>query len=178
MTASSAMRRKFQSTHPRRVWQRIENLYPPIFRFNPHTHEGCDGLPRLSPSPCDSFNPHTHEGCDTGCYTLCTNYLVSIHTPTKGVTNYLHTSVMVIEVSIHTPTKGVTWWGWIEGPRHRVSIHTPTKGVTAHTEYFLILREVSIHTPTKGVTQTAISKNMVNKFQSTHPRRVWPTYAH
>ena len=79
--------KKFQSTHPRRVWHDKPfcygfclsvSIHTPtkgvtlntnlltLFSksFNPHTHEGCDKwkqLPRPSP---DSFNPHTHEGCD------------------------------------------------------------------------------------------------------------------
>ena len=36
--------------------------------------------------------------------------------------------------------------------------------------------EVSIHTPTQGVTQApAISPAASQQFQSTHPRRVWPS---
>ena len=76
--------------------------------FNPHTHEGCDCqsrfflasselfqsthprrvwlcMPRLSNSGI-GFNPHTHEGCDTSFRFLPPNKMVSIHTPTKGVT--------------------------------------------------------------------------------------------
>ena len=54
-----------------------------------------------------------------------------------------------------------------------VSIHTPTKGVTF--ELWLNLRafSVSIHTPTKGVTNLRQDFVILNKFQSTHPRRVW-----
>ena len=62
---------------------------------------------------------------------------------------------MMILVSIHTPTKGVT-------PRFNkgsstggVSIHTPTKGVTKTRHYQTIVLQVSIHTPTKGVTTVA-----------------------
>ena len=34
--------------------------------------------------------------------------------------------------------------------------------------------QVSIHTPTKGVTSLLDSLNYLVRFQSTHPRRVWP----
>ena len=54
----------FQSTHPRRVWQNI----------------------KASLSSLTSFNPHTHEGCDTNYVYKLSNWVVSIHTPTKGVT--------------------------------------------------------------------------------------------
>ena len=36
----------------------------------------------------ESFNPHTHEGCDTNTVNgSLIERIVSIHTPTKGVTN-------------------------------------------------------------------------------------------
>ena len=34
--------RKFQSTHPRRVWLRLLSLIRLRAGFNPHTHAGCD----------------------------------------------------------------------------------------------------------------------------------------
>ena len=77
------------------------------------------------------FIPHTHEGCDFTIRVYHKVLVVSIHTPTKGVTHRIDITVFVLIVSIHTPTKGVT---------HRIDI----------TVFVLI---VSIHTPTKGVTQ-------------------------
>ena len=57
-----------------------------VFCFNPHTHEGCDWAFVIGGSECRSFNPHTHEGCDSYLFPLQLYVLVSIHTPTKGVT--------------------------------------------------------------------------------------------
>ena len=54
------------------------------------------------------FIPHTHEGCD---FTIRVYHKVLV-------------------VSIHTPTKGVTTEGFLFGIAQKVSIHTPTKGVT------------------------------------------------
>ena len=79
----------FQSTHPRRVW--------PTRRWSRFTTSR-------------SFNPHTHEGCDYCCIWLDIFWPVSIHTPTKGVTEFSKSMIEVIKVSIHTPTKGVTVW--------------------------------------------------------------------
>ena len=76
------------------------------------------------------FNPHTHEGCDFAYRAIFSCALVSIHTPTKGVT------VKIFGLPVSLP----------------VSIHTPTKGVTDHTLKVIATRSVSIHTPTKGVT--------------------------
>ena len=57
--------------------------------FNPHTHEGCDTSRLPSSLPTRSFNPHTHEGCDCLLVgVVAVAFGVSIHTPTKGVTNY------------------------------------------------------------------------------------------
>ena len=102
-----------------------------LFCFNPHTHEGCDrnhnGLKHFK----KGFNPHTHEGCDLwiflklavvlqfqsthprrvwlpSTYSKTTHFVVSIHTPTKGVTVLSLSWIMLMLVSIHTPTKGVT----------------------------------------------------------------------
>ena len=64
---SSQWRFQFQSTHPRRVWRRYNLSRAKAARFNPHTHEGCDLLKSLRASNAE---------------------MVSIHTPTKGVTAY------------------------------------------------------------------------------------------
>ena len=55
-----------------------------------------------------SFNPHTHEGCDDASSKLDNMQKVSIHTPTKGVTDVKVCVIALERVSIHTPTKGVT----------------------------------------------------------------------
>ena len=56
---------------------------------------------------------------------------VSIHTPTKGVTQAVVWYYTNIIVSIHTPTKGVTGDIFAHVHQPTVSIHTPTKGVTS-----------------------------------------------
>ena len=79
-------------------------------------------------------------------------FLVSIHTPTKGVTKNGDDRCKSSRVSIHTPTKGVTWCQLCRDWLCYVSIHTPTKGVTFNSRYAELDVRVSIHTPTKGVT--------------------------
>ena len=119
-------------------------------------------------------------------------------------------------VSIHTPTWGVTLRGTREYAYPRVSIHTPTWGVTYskdqnsadivfqsthlhevwHYQATKFLRHrcfnphtymrcdedaktvdlatfVSIHTPTWGVTGKAVYLLSINEFQSTHLHEVW-----
>ena len=55
-----------------------------------------------------SFNPHTHAGCDFEQDDVVPELIVSIHTPTQGVTQGALTEKQVQTVSIHTPTQGVT----------------------------------------------------------------------
>ena len=126
------------------------------------------------------FNPHTHAGCDSSSVCWWLRSLVSIHTPTQGVTAITILHRCEVSVSIHTPTQGVTLWEQqvfmykqCFNPhthagcdlRHHfpniskamVSIHTPTQGVTnrLRTEN-QELKTVSIHTPTQGVTENQI----------------------
>ena len=142
--------------------------------FNPHTHAGCDGSWVFWFNKFQGFNPHTHAGCDIISMILLCVIMVSIHTPTQGVTS---------ETLLYS-----CWSG--------VSIHTPTQGVTGNIGYLNYKSNVSIHTPTQGVTPKAISiltalfgfnphthagcdllkvgqNSWLAKFQSTHPRRVW-----
>ena len=64
-----------------------------ILRFNPHTHEGCDFKFLIKGMALLCFNPHTHEGCDTDERFYQAVIKVSIHTPTKGVTDKAFSSV-------------------------------------------------------------------------------------
>ena len=101
----------------------------------------------------------------------------------------------VLLVSIHTPTWGVTVFFYFFNGRYRfqsthlhevwlrvlhlrymflyVSIHTPTWGVTfcSHPscDHFI----VSIHTPTWGVTWLHNNRTGIGMFQSTHLHEVW-----
>ena len=84
---TNSIHTKFQSTHPRRVWLQV--CPAPLFFvlcFNPHTHAGCDVFICSDYTICQSFNPHTHAGCDVWENTFSQADIVSIHTPTQGVT--------------------------------------------------------------------------------------------
>ena len=158
-------------THEGCDWS-VSSLLSRRLRFNPHTHEGCDNNLHIGFQDLCSFNPHTHEGCDGRMCRCCRCGIVSIHTPTKGVTIIFICHDKETQVSIHTPTKGVTL---VEPYFHavkQVSIHTPTKGVTAYDKPQYVSRYVSIHTPTKGVTNPFFTLFLMHLFQSTHPRRV------
>ena len=80
---------KFQSTHPRRVWLILIDLPLTWVRFNPHTHAGCDTVKRH----------------------CALNLLVSIHTPTQGVT-WLPVALGLISPCFnpHTHAGCDIWW--------------------------------------------------------------------
>ena len=99
--------------------------------FNPHTHEGCDLVATRRQLAKKCFNPHTHEGCDYLVTYLQVVMLVSIHTPTKGVTQL--TSILCLHTDSFNP-------------------HTH-EGCDLNMRELIFLLIVSIHTPTKGVTK-------------------------
>ena len=96
------------------------------------------------------FIPHTHEGCD---FTIRVYHKVLV-------------------VSIHTPTKGVTLEH--EGCPATFCCFNPHthEGCDSFHNQIILNYLVSIHTPTKGVTERGESVTRMFKFQSTHPRRV------
>ena len=164
----------FQSTHPRRVW--LNNGIASNINLWVSIHTPTQGVTinfRASGSlfPFQSTHPRRVWHYQ---YTFRQLIYVSIHTPTQGVTFVDREPWRRIEVSIHTPTQGVT-------PKHLdkykipfVSIHTPTQGVT-----ILPQRCKTIHWGFNPHTHAGcdIAKTFAchasEKFQSTHPRRVW-----
>ena len=104
------LRRRFQSTHPRRVWLRLQRLPMAICKFQ-STH----------PRRVWPFSPY---------YCNRMQRKVSIHTPTKGVTNGPCTMPLLQEFQSTHPRR--VWHSLFSYPLNLiyVSIHTPTKGVT------------------------------------------------
>ena len=100
---------QFQSTHPRRVWHWLLPVVGLINQcFNPHTHAGCDLRLVHRCLTLNSFNPHTHAGCDRFCSILKLNrYCFNPHTH-AGCDKFLCEHCRKGLVSIHTPTQGVT----------------------------------------------------------------------
>ena len=142
------------------------------------------------------FNPHTHEGCDGKNQLSSNKHQVSIHTPTKGVTQIEYCRHYHDSVSIHTPIQGVTRFIYRFFMKWLVSIHTPIQGVTlsplwvssncwcfnphTHTgcdtiQIAILTKFISFnpHTHTGCDYQYVYHQNQPNQFQSTHPYRVW-----
>ena len=119
--------------------------------FNPHTHAGCDPSFLTMIAPKASFNPHTHAGCDFKDFGFMVLFIVSIHTPTQGVT-WLGLLCHYIFASFNPHTHA------------GCDALYPWKGTAGLL--------VSIHTPTQGVTNEEVAKTGDFMFQSTHPRRV------
>ena len=79
-----------------------------FYNFNPHSHEGSDQKTDRKNKVLNYFNPHSHEGSDIQATQNTIHYIISIHTPTKGVTVQNIVQFVHYIISIHTPTKGVT----------------------------------------------------------------------
>ena len=102
-------------------------------------------------------------------------YLISIHTPTKGVTENPYMSNVELWISIHTPTKGVTLSclrlscitynfnphshegsdSRMQRSRRSLQYFNPHshEGSDQRKSIFYFFTGISIHTPTKGVTK-------------------------
>ena len=166
---------KFQSTHPRRVWHNtvVITLFP--FCFNPHTHAGCDSIKHSSTSLSHSFNPHTHAGCDSGrIMFIIKTGIVSIHTPTQGVTQILLDSQAQQILFQSTHPRRVWLLAMTIVLRLLVSIHTPTQGVTLTSSGAWSYQSMFQSTHPRRVWHCDCSNSLrCSQFQSTHPRRVW-----
>ena len=81
----------FQSTHPRRVWPYLglDSVLDDKFQST-HPRRVWPYLGKSS-AGSEGFNPHTHAGCDFGSMRYDSDSLVSIHTPTQGVTKFSST---------------------------------------------------------------------------------------
>ena len=167
--------------------------------FNPRTREGCDGTYRktgvgtiisihapakgatlvrdvqdlaskisihapakgatlttcLSAGPQLNFNPRTREGCDQ---------------------SHIEQLKDQVRISIHAPAKGATLFYLHTGQTCRISIHAPAKGATLALGPLYMFRQISIHAPAKGATDKKTIYIGSSKFQSTHPRRVRPSF--
>ena len=166
---------KFQSTLPRREWQKpdpcmtelteisihtpakgvTENVKKRIQRFFISIHTPAKGVTWLTEGKGEmftDFNPHSREGSDGIMTERDIAFVkISIHTPAKGVTIFIKKHIFNSWISIHTPAKGVT-----------LSEYNIKDKIT-----------ISIHTPAKGVTQSKQSLSGHYTFQSTLPRREW-----
>ena len=143
---------KFQSTHPRRVWLYINwaNKRANVFQ-----------------------STHPRRVWPIGCK-LEIRVLEFQSTHPRRVWHLFRVAFLFhLCVSIHTPTKGVTQhWQYRPKCDNRFNPHTH-EGCDFTIFHDLAVWGVSIHTPTKGVT-SEIGKAITRiAFQSTHPRRVW-----
>ena len=119
------------------------------------------------------FNPHTHEGCDGKNQLSSNKHQVSIHTPTKGVTQIEYCRHYHDSVSIHTPIQGVTHKGskttavWKFQSTHPYRVWRMVQLIIISKLCF------NPHTHTGCDRTAAIMASSYYKFQSTHPYRVW-----
>ena len=141
--------------------------------FNPHTYMRCDSRHWAMLPATTSFNPHTYMRCDSA-FMMFDAFLLSFNPHTYMRCDLAMSAALnALMVSIHTPTWGVTLFKLRRGLRYIVSIHTPTWGVTEIPDLEHCGVRVSIHTPTWGVTAKYAQIREKREFQSTHLHEVW-----
>ena len=59
------------------------------FDFNPHSRKGSDSYRSGKSEDCKNFNPHSRKGSDSFGNSLDGLFLISIHTPARGVTVFV-----------------------------------------------------------------------------------------
>ena len=86
-------KRKFQSTHPYRVWllNAVISASKEAFQST-HPYRVWPDLFLFRQIIC-GFNPHTHTGCDAAADQAAASAAVSIHTPIQGVTSLAFVSL-------------------------------------------------------------------------------------
>ncbi len=112
-------------------------------------------LPIVTNCAETNFNPRTHVGCDVCQITHHFGVVISIHAPTWGAT-----SVRGAMCSLPTNFN----------PRTHV-------GCDARTVVRTWNNAISIHAPTWGATLSPLEATATERFQSTHPRGVRPTWS-
>ena len=67
------------------------------FHFNPHSHAGSDSIVKTVRISTSYFNPHSHAGSDPPALPpIFPAFMISIHTPTQGVTVAVGESLYVL----------------------------------------------------------------------------------
>ena len=100
---------------------------------------------------------------------------ISIHAPAKGATKRYIVHIDDLEISIHAPAKGATLMRSSLLRSTHISIHAPAKGATTYV--FAKLRQVLHFNPRSregSDNSRAINPRMIERFQSTLPRRERP----
>ena len=142
----------FQSTHPRRVWQVL-----------------------LSSSGGSSSFQSTHlrRVWQIVLIVVRLRVLVSIHTPTKGVTQDFCDYYKYLKFQSTHPRR--VWHAEAMIYYHHPKFQSTHPRRVWHAQGCIDTFSscVSIHTPTKGVTLVSEIIYGTPWFQSTHPRRVW-----
>ena len=119
--------------------------------FNPHTHAGCDAKTVDKRGTVWGFNPHTHAGCDSiWLWGIQVTYMFQSTHPRRVWHKFT--------------------WHWYG----RVSFnpHTHAGCDEDFTQIRFRLRGFNPHTHA-GCDYAVSVRRCFDKFQSTHPRRVW-----
>ena len=168
--------RGFQSTHPRRVWLSFIGVNTVWNCFNPHTHEGCDILLLVIFLAVLLFqSTHPRRVWRIKAIRQMSVSDVSIHTPTKGVTDEVktqyyqhhgfnpHTHEGCDKAKIKIYLKNIGFQS-----THPRRVWLPKLGKRQ-----IICLRFNPHTHEGCDFAKVFLGSNTALFQSTHPRRVW-----
>ena len=142
----------FQSTHPRRMWHYLIFRSLTIFRFNPHTHEGCDNKIIIEFTQINLFQS-THPRRMWLMTTVGAAYKMlfqSTH-PRRMWLVQLSSLCAALRFNPHTH-EGCDRWVHVLNPGERSFNPHTHEGCDTTTKVTDGHMQVSIHTPTKDVT--------------------------
>ena len=196
-------RRKFQSTHPHGVRQRILLRY--IGAVDISIHAPAWGATRFRP-PFDTKyllfqSTHPHGVRPSLRHLQRHQAPISIHAPAWGATEAEARKLLNARISIHAPAWGATSQGFSSrvgisyfNPRTRMGCDTAFYSIPKSTSKFqsthphgvrqavtstyTISSKISIHAPAWGATYDNVAKVVCDAlFQSTHPHGVRPIHS-
>ena len=164
----------FQSTHLHEVWHCLpDDLYNRYMFQSTHLHEVWL-LQLLLFKIILSFNPHTYMWCDRRLLFELLLLIVSIHTPTWGVTCPFSVTHQCLIVSIHTPTWGVTKLT-MDALNLQQFQSTHLHEVWLYNSWLHNNRTgFNPHTYMRCDRVMPVLASAFDKFQSTHLHEVWP----
>ena len=150
--------------------------------FNPHSREGSDLVLLHRPCPYKYFNPHSREGSDAASSFLFVKFIdFNPHSREGSDCNKsILLSILSTLISIHTPAKGVTYFP-TTGKFYLIRYFNPHSREGSDESTFCNRWRGSNFNPhSREGSDTGCDIDMhgftLSQFQSTLPRREWPTF--
>ena len=144
----------------------------PIKNFNPRSREGSDDTATICRGGILYFNPRSREGSDTDENSMAICFIIFQSTLPRGERrSIVHSFCPYFIISIHAPARGATEYSFKSAICSQISIHAPARGATNASAKKQTPLNISIHAPARGATESrVILQQGYTVFQSTLPR--------